>query len=101
MHEKQILLLFAGLLFCAGMVVAQVATRTGSIYGKVLDDKGAVLPGVNVTLESEVIPAQTRHQDHRRDFELDFVVCISIDLAIRITTRLKGRFKHFLENQSQ
>ncbi|MCI0416713.1 carboxypeptidase-like regulatory domain-containing protein, partial [bacterium] len=38
---------------------AQVATKTGSIYGKVLDDKGAPLPGVTVTLESDQIPAQT------------------------------------------
>ena len=33
--------------------------KTGSIYGKTLDDKGAPLPGVSVTLESTEIPPQT------------------------------------------
>ena len=37
---------------------AQVAAKTGSIYGKILDDKGAPLPGVQVTLESTEIPTQ-------------------------------------------
>jgi hypothetical protein len=40
-------------------VFAQVSVKTGSIYGKVTDDKGAPLPGVNITLESKVLPAQT------------------------------------------
>lgn len=47
------------LAFLAAPVFAQVATRTGSVYGRVLDEKGAPLPGVNITLESDVIPAQT------------------------------------------
>jgi Carboxypeptidase regulatory-like domain len=38
---------------------AQVAAKTGSIYGKILDDKGAPLPGVQVTLESTEIPTQS------------------------------------------
>ena len=50
------LILFAAI---AMPVFAQVATKTGSIYGKVVDDKGAPLPGVGITLESTVIPAQT------------------------------------------
>src|SRR5262245_65006136 len=37
---------------------AQVSMKTGSIYGKVVDDQGAPLPGVNITIESDVIPAQ-------------------------------------------
>ena len=40
-------------------VFAQVATKTGSIYGKTVDDKGAPLPGVLITLESNEIPTQT------------------------------------------
>ena len=58
--RNRILLLFAMfILAIAAPVMAQVATKTGSIYGKVLDDKEAPLPGVHITLESEVIPAQT------------------------------------------
>ena len=34
---------------------AQVSTKTGSIYGKTIDDKGAPLPGVSITLESDVL----------------------------------------------
>ena len=53
-------LVMAALIFAFSVpVFAQVETRAGSIYGKVVDDKGAPLPGVNVTLESDVIPAQT------------------------------------------
>jgi hypothetical protein len=58
MMKKALLLLLAGLLITTGSVFAQVATRTGSIYGRVIDDKGAPLPGVTVTLESDQIPAQ-------------------------------------------
>ena len=43
----------------AGPLMAQVSTRTGSIFGKVADDKGAPLPGVTVTIESEGIQPQT------------------------------------------
>jgi hypothetical protein len=57
--RNKFLLLFATFLLLCGTVIAQVATKTGSIYGKILDDKGAPLPGVNVTLESEVIPPQS------------------------------------------
>ena len=57
--RNRILLLFAAVLLAIAVpVMAQVATKTGSIYGKVLDDKGAPLPGVTITLESEVIPTQ-------------------------------------------
>jgi hypothetical protein len=37
---------------------SQVSTKTGSIYGKVIDDKGAPLPGVTITLESDVLTTQ-------------------------------------------
>jgi hypothetical protein len=40
-------------------ISAQVATNTGSIYGKVFDEKDGPLSGVNVQLESETIPAQS------------------------------------------
>jgi hypothetical protein len=58
MIKKVLLLLIAGLLISTGFVFAQVATRTGSIYGRVIDDKGAPLPGVTVTLESTQVPSQ-------------------------------------------
>jgi Carboxypeptidase regulatory-like domain len=38
---------------------AQVTLKTGSIFGKVVDDQGTPLPGVTVTLESSQIPTQT------------------------------------------
>lgn len=38
---------------------AQVATRTGTIYGNVLDENQAPLPGVTITLSSDLMPAQT------------------------------------------
>ena len=61
MKTKWFLLMALGLLVVVYTlpVSAQIATKTGSIYGKVLDDKGAPLPGVTVTLESSEIPAQT------------------------------------------
>jgi len=37
----------------------QVSTNTGSIFGKVIDDAGKPLPGVVVSLESNLIPSQT------------------------------------------
>ena len=38
---------------------AQVSTKTGTIFGKAVDDTGKPLPGVSVTLESSLIPTQT------------------------------------------
>jgi hypothetical protein len=40
-------------------VFSQVATKTGSVYGKVVDDKKEPLPGVTVTLESDQLSPQT------------------------------------------
>src|SRR5262245_35428038 len=60
MKKKQTIgwmVLFVALFFALA-AQAQVALKTGSIYGKITDDKGAPLPGVNLTLESDVIPAQ-------------------------------------------
>lgn len=61
MKTKWFLLMAVALLFVVFSfpTSAQIATKTGSIYGKVLDDKAAPLPGVTVTLESSEIPAQT------------------------------------------
>ena len=42
----------------ASTASAQVALKTGSVYGKIVDDKGAALPGVSITLESDVVPTQ-------------------------------------------
>ena len=44
---RRLLIIFCLILFTFPLV-AQV--RTGNIYGKVIDDKGAPLPGVTVTL---------------------------------------------------
>lgn len=59
MRNRILLALVVGILAFTLPVFSQVATKTGSIYGKVVDDKGAPLPGVSITLESDVIPAQT------------------------------------------
>jgi hypothetical protein len=61
MKSKLLFLLVAGLLVFTftSPVLAQVALRTGSVFGKVVDDKGAPLPGVNITIESDVIVPQT------------------------------------------
>jgi hypothetical protein len=52
-----ILVLLLG--FVAAPVFAQTAFNTGSIYGKAVDEKGAPLPGVTVTLEAEGMAART------------------------------------------
>lgn len=43
--------------FFSTAVFGQIAT--GSIYGKIVDDKGAPLPGVSITLKSNVMPPET------------------------------------------
>jgi hypothetical protein len=45
-------------LFCIPLS-AQIATKTGTIYGRVTDDKQAPLPGVSVALQSNVIVSQS------------------------------------------
>lgn len=40
-------------------LTAQVATNTGNIYGKVVDERSVPLPGVNVQLESDITPPQS------------------------------------------
>ncbi len=59
MRNKLLLALVVGILAFTLPAFSQVSTKTGSIYGKTLDDKGAPLPGVSVTLESNEIPPQT------------------------------------------
>lgn len=59
MSTKVLLYLVLGVFIFSLPVFAQVALKTGSIYGKVIDDKGAPLPGVAVTLQSDVVPTQT------------------------------------------
>ncbi len=58
MIRRLFLSLTIGILFLSGFVAAQVATKTGSIYGKVTDDNGDPLPGVTLTLESATSSAQ-------------------------------------------
>ena len=59
MKNKALLALVVGVLAFTLPAFAQIALKTGSIYGKIVDDKGAPLPGVSITLESDVIPAQS------------------------------------------
>lgn len=59
MRNKLASIFGIGILFIAIPLLAQVATKTGSIYGRVVDDKGSPLPGVSVTLESDMIRTQT------------------------------------------
>jgi hypothetical protein len=59
MKLKLFLVAFALLALAVAPAMAQVSTRAGSVYGKVIDEKGAPLPGVTVTLESNEIQPQT------------------------------------------
>ena len=59
MKVKFLILMVAVLFTVAAPVFAQVATKTGAVYGKVVDDQKNPLPGVVVTLESTLIPSQT------------------------------------------
>ena len=59
MRNKFIFALVAAVFVCvlADSAFAQVGTRAGAIFGRVQDDKGAPLPGVNTTLECTSIGA--------------------------------------------
>jgi hypothetical protein len=59
MRSKFLFFLVVAVLAFTVSGFAQVATRSGSIAGTVVDEKGSPLPGVVVTLESPEIPAQT------------------------------------------
>jgi hypothetical protein len=59
MKLKIFLMAFMLLAIALAPVFAQVSTKAGSIYGKVVDEKGQPLPGVTVTLESTQVQAQT------------------------------------------
>jgi hypothetical protein len=59
MRNKLLLAFAVGILAFTIPAFSQVSTKTGSVYGKVIDDKGAPLPGVAVTLESTEIPPQS------------------------------------------
>lgn len=45
-----------------------VAVAAGSIFGKVVDDKGVPLPGVSVTLRSKLIPVMTVSADAHGEY---------------------------------
>ncbi|MCI0416175.1 carboxypeptidase regulatory-like domain-containing protein [bacterium] len=51
----RIFLPFIFILFSFG-VNAQIATKTGNIYGKIIDQNGGILPGVSIELECGVMP---------------------------------------------
>ena len=55
MRRIVVFLLYGIFAFSVG-IHAQVATNTGSIYGKVVDEKRNPLSGVSVNLNSDVIP---------------------------------------------
>jgi hypothetical protein len=59
MSEKFLYIIFALTILSASILEAQVSTKTGSIYGQVIDERGTSFPGVVVFLESEIIPSQT------------------------------------------
>jgi len=53
MSRKLFLVVALGLMVVSTTAFSQVATRSGSIYGKVLDEDGGPLPGVRITVESD------------------------------------------------
>ena len=53
------MLTLTAFILCNAPLSAQVATKTGSIYGQVLDEQRTPLPGVTVSLESEVLLPQS------------------------------------------
>jgi hypothetical protein len=55
--KKLLTILMSAVLICGGMAYAQ--EQFGRIYGNVLDEEGAGLSGVVVSLESELIPTRT------------------------------------------
>lgn len=57
MNRKFFLFVALGMIVLSTTVFSQVATRAGSIFGKVVDDDGGPLPGVSITLESNATPA--------------------------------------------
>jgi|GEM_PF-6277707 len=59
MNGKFFLLLIAAIMILISPVFAQVELKTGSIYGLVIDEQEAPLPGVLIKLESDVTTAQT------------------------------------------
>ncbi len=59
MRNRLLICLVAGILAYSLPALAQVSLKTGTVAGKVIDDKGSPLPGVAVTLESTAIPSQT------------------------------------------
>jgi hypothetical protein len=59
MNCRRLWLLILIILATTLTVSAQVELKTGSIYGKVMDEKGSPLPGVLIALESDAQPDQT------------------------------------------
>ena len=59
MYNKQVFFSLVLVLLFPMVLQAQIATKTGSIYGRVIDIQKTALPGVSVTLESNVIAVQT------------------------------------------
>src|SRR3990172_2630553 len=59
MQRKLTLCLIVAMAFFAGQVFAQITLSTGTIYGKVTDEKDSALPGVTVVAETGGIAPRT------------------------------------------
>ncbi len=62
----RLIALLAALALVVGVTSAWAQSQTGEIFGKVTDESGAVLPGVQVTITSPVL-LQPHVGDHERD----------------------------------
>jgi hypothetical protein len=59
MQRTLTLYLIVAMMLFAGQVFAQITLSTGTIYGKVVDEKSAPLPGVTVTAETGGVAPRT------------------------------------------
>src|SRR5688572_9590976 len=59
MKSKFLVIVTLGMIAFAIPLFSQVATKSGTIYGRVIAAKGGQLPGTTVTLESDATPPQT------------------------------------------
>ncbi|MCI0417218.1 TonB-dependent receptor [bacterium] len=58
MNKKFFLIVVLGMIVFISAAFSQVSTKSGTIYGKVIDEDGGPLPGVSITIESDSTPAQ-------------------------------------------
>ena len=58
MKQKFLVVVVLGILALSIPAYSQIATKTGTIFGRVVDNNGDVLPGATVSVESDVTPSQ-------------------------------------------